>query len=267
MTRLAAVIGSPVAHSRSPAIHNAAFAALGLPWTYLAFEVPPGRTSAAVRGMRALVGFDGMSVTFPHKMAAAKEVDQLSPTALALGVVNTVVREDDGRLRGECTDGDGFVASLRASSLDPAGWRCVVVGAGGSARAIVRSLAQAKAAEVIVVNRTLDNAIKACSFAGAVGRVGDPSDASGADLVVNATPLGMSGGTEGFPVDPSLLSADQVVVDLVYEPAETPFGEAARARGARVMNGLGLLVHQAAVQFELWTGEPAPLEVLWAAAT
>ncbi len=266
MSKLAAVIGQPVAHSRSPAIHNAAFAALGLPWVYLAFEVAPGRVPQAVRGMRALAGFDGMSVTFPHKQAAAKEVDGLSPDALALGVVNTVVRDADGRLRGECTDGDGLVASLRESGFEPAGRRCCVVGAGGSSRSIVRSLARARAAEVVVVNRTRESAIRACAFAGPVGRVGDEDDLSAADLVVHATPVGMRGGPEGLPFDAARLRPDQLVVDLVYDPPDTPLLGAARARGSTAVNGLGMLVHQAAIQFRLWTSEPAPLDAMWAAA-
>lgn len=284
--RLAAVIGLPVVHSRSPAIHNAAFAALGLGWTYLAFDVPTGRVPQAVRGMRALVGFDGMSVTYPHKLAVAKEVDQLSPDSLALGVVNTVVRDPDGRLRGDSTDGPGFVASLAASDFDPGGKRCLIIGAGGSARAIVRSLARAGAAEVAVLNRTRENAIKACSFGGAVGRIGAPEDAARADLVVNATPLGMTSPVrvpttaEGeaaheraadenanrLPLAADLLGPHQLVVDLVYDPPITPFMVAATTAGAKAVNGLGLLVAQAALQFTLWTGEPAPLEVMRAAA-
>lgn len=265
-TRLAAVIGSPVAHSLSPAIHNAAFAALGLPWTYLAFEVAPGRVAQAVRGMRALAGFDGMSVTAPHKLAAANEVDGLSPDAMALGVVNTVVRQPDGRLRGESTDGPGLLASLVDSGFDPVGRRCVVIGAGGAARAITRSLARSGAAEVMVVNRTRENAIRTCAFAGAVGRVGEPQDVVNAELVVNATPLGMIGGDDDrLVLDPAHLREGQLVVDLVYDPPLTPFLQAARDRGATAVNGLGMLVHQAALQFSLWTGEDAPLGAMWAA--
>ena len=281
-TRLAAVIGSPVAHSRSPAIHNAAFAACGLKWIYAAFEVAKGRVPQAVRGMRALEGFDGMSVTSPHKLTVANEVDRLSPEAMALGVVNTVVREADGRLRGECTDGAGLVASLAESDFDPSGRRCMILGAGGSARSIARSLARARAGEVVVVNRTRANAISTCAFAGPVGRVGEPAEVMAMDLVVNAIPVGRtgpSGGGDGDAVDESpavdegraslidvsLLSATQLVVDLNYYPLVTPLLEAADAQGARTANGLAMLVHQAALQFTLWTGCEAPLKAMWSA--
>ncbi|MGQ0744401.1 MAG: shikimate dehydrogenase [Acidimicrobiales bacterium] len=264
--RLAAVIGQPVAHSRSPAIHNAAFAATGLNWTYVALEVAPNRVPQAIRGMAALGGFDGMSITHPHKQGAAREVDRASPDAVSLGVINTVVREADGRLRGENTDGTGLVASLLADDFDPGGRRCVILGAGGSARAIARALSRARAADVAVVNRTRANAIATCAFAGPVGRVGQAEDVERADLVINATPIGMTGGPEGLPVEAEHLHSGQMVVDLIYEPEQTALLVAAAGAGARTANGLGMLVHQAAAQFLLWTGVPAPLSVMWGAA-
>jgi len=265
-TRLAAVIGSPVRHSLSPAMHNAAFRAMGLDWIYLAFEVAPERVAAAAAGVRAL-GLGGLSVTIPHKAAVTAVMDELSPAAQAVGAVNTVVRTGNGRLRGENTDGAGFLASLADEGFDPAGRRCLVVGAGGAARAVVDALGGAGAAEVVVVNRSQARAHEVITLAGGVGRVGSPADVAEADLVVNATPLGLAGGeVDVLPVDVERLGAGQLVVDLIPNPLVTPLMAAARLRGASVAGGLGMLVHQGALAFELWTGVAAPLDVMRAAA-
>ena len=260
------MIGSPVARSLSPALHRAAFAAAGLDWAYLAFEVAPGRAPAAVDGMRALTGFDGLSVTHPHKLDVAEALERRSPTADALGAVNTVVRDPDGELAGHNTDGGGFLRSLADTGFDSAGRSCLLVGAGGAARAVAWALAAAGAAEVVVVNRTPERAAMLASLAGPAGRVGRAEEAAGCDLVVNATPLGMAGRTgDELPIDPSHLHAGQLVMDLVYDPAITPLLDAAEGRGAQAVNGLGMLVHQAALQFTLWTGEAAPLDAMFAA--
>jgi shikimate dehydrogenase len=260
------VIGNPVRHSLSPAMHNAAFRSAGLDWVYLAFEVARGQAVQAVAGARAL-GIDGLSVTMPHKADVAAAVDRLSPVAEALGVVNTVVRVGGG-LKGENTDGAGLLRALHDDEgFDPAGRRCLVIGAGGAARAVVRALSEAGAVEVVVVNRTAANAEAAAALAGPVGRVGVAADAREADLVVSAVPLGMAGADEHtLPLDPADLGPGQLVVDLVSNPAVTPLVVAARARGARSVNGLGMLVHQAALQFRLWTGEDAPVDVMRSAA-
>ncbi|HEV3400421.1 MAG TPA: shikimate dehydrogenase [Acidimicrobiales bacterium] len=269
-TQLAAVVGDPVRHSVSPAMHNAAFRALGLDWVFVAFEVPAGEALTALAGARAL-GLQGLSVTMPHKADVAAGVDRLTPAAQAVGAVNTVVRRPRGVLEGDNTDGTGLVDALRSDEgFDPGGRRCLVVGAGGAARAVIRALAETGATEVVVVNRSPDRAEAAAALAGPVGRVGSPGDAAGADLVVNATPVGMglSGppGEEELPLDPSDLGPGQMVVDLIYHPPLTRFVELARARGATAVNGLGMLVHQAARAFRLWTGEDPPLPVLSAAA-
>ena len=266
-TRVIGIIGDPVRHSVSPAIHNAAFAAAGLDWVFLAFLVEAGSARDALRGVRAL-GLDGLSVTMPHKTAVARLVDRCSATAARLGAVNTVVSEG-GTLVGHSTDGPGFLDALRADhAIDPSGMRCVVLGAGGAARAIVLALADAGAAQVTVVNRTPRSARQAASLAGPVGRVGRPEDATAADLVVNATSVGMgeSGQTGQMPVDPGLIQSGQTVVDIVYHPMVTPLLRAATARGATAIGGLGMLVHQAAHAFRLWTGQDPPLGVMSAAA-
>ncbi|MGH9080363.1 MAG: shikimate dehydrogenase family protein, partial [Acidimicrobiales bacterium] len=171
---------------------------------------------------------------------------------------------------GDNTDGAGLVAALsRGEHFDPVGRRCLVVGAGGAARAVVAALADAGAAEVVVVNRTAARGAAAAALAGPAGRSGESTDASGCDLVVNATPLGMAGAVTGdggvWPIDPGLLRAGQTVVDLVYHPAMTPWLHAAQDRGATVANGRGMLVHQAALQLAAWTGLDPPVEGMWAA--
>lgn len=263
-TRVAAVIGDPVRHSLSPVIHNAAFEAAGLDWVFVAFEVPAGGGAAAVAAMRAL-GLGGLAVTMPHKSDVARAVDRLTPVASRLGAVNTVAWSGD-ELVGDSTDGAGFLDALRADEgFDPAGRRCLVVGAGGAARAVILALAEAGAAEVVVANRTRSRAEAAVAVAPGVARLGTPDAAAAADLVVNATPLGM-GGDQTLPVDPARLGPGQVVVDLVYHPLVTPLLVAARARGAVAVGGLGMLIHQAAHQFRRWTGEDPPLGVMSAAA-
>jgi shikimate dehydrogenase len=261
-TAVAGVIGAPVGHSLSPALHNAAFEALGLDWTYVAFEVAPGDAGRALDGMRAL-GLRGLSVTMPHKEDVARLVDERSDDANALGAVNCVVPRD-GRLVGENTDGPGFLDALRDASFDPSGTRCVVIGAGGAARAVVLALARAGAAQVGVANRTSSRGEAAAALAGPAGRAVSLGAVRGADLVVNATPIGMV--DDALPLDPGLLGAGQLVTDLVYHPTVTPLLAAAAAQGASTLNGLGMLVHQAARAFELWTGERPPIGVMQAAA-
>jgi len=248
-------------------MHNAAFAELGLDWAYVALEVRPGDVPAALAGMRAL-GLGGLSVTIPHKAAALAEVDEASEAAVAVGAVNTVVPVGDGsRLRGENTDVAGFLASLADEGFDPAGRPCLVVGAGGAARAVVHGLAGAGAAEVVVVNRSPERGEEAVALAGDAGRPGTVADVAGADLVVNATPLGLAGSDSAtLPLDPARLHQGQLVVDLVPNPAVTPLMVAAQEAGARVAGGLGMLVHQGALAFELWTGQPAPVAVMRRAA-
>lgn len=262
-TRLAGVIGWPVRHSVSPAIHNAAFDALGLDWCYLALPVPPGRAGEAIAGMDAL-GIEGLSVTMPHKAPVAAVVDRLTGDAASLGAVNCVFRDGD-TLVGDNTDGGGFVDSLLDAGVEPDGMTCVVVGAGGAGRAVVRGLVAAGAGRVVVVNRRRDRATQAASLAGGRGAVGDPSSVAGADLVVNATPLGM-GDDARSPIDVETLADGAVVADLVYHPRVTPLLAAAEAAGHRTVGGLGMLVHQAARAFARWTGEDAPLEAMRDAA-
>ena len=268
------VIGSPVAHSLSPLLHNSAFAALGLAdsWRSYAFEVPPGQAAPALVTMRRNA-ITGLSVTMPHKADVAALVDECSDVARLLAAVNCIHRRQD-RLYGTNTDGEGFLASLaRGAAFEATDKRCVVVGAGGAARAVVLALAHAGAADVAVVNRTPERAFEAAALAGSQGRAVDLTEgaiadaATLADLVVNATPVGMNGvGATDWLVAPGLLGAGQVAADLVYAPRPTAWLSEAAAVGATTLDGLGMLVHQAAAQLLLWTGENPPVEAMWRAA-
>jgi len=289
-TAVAGVIGDPVAHSLSPVLHNAAFRTLGLDWVYVALPVPQGRGQAAVAAMADL-GLRGLSVTMPHKAAAAAACERLTPVAERLGVANTVTNMA-GHLVGDSTDGVGFLDSLAELGWAPAGQRCLVLGAGGAARAVVLALAEAGAASVVVVARKPGQAQECAALAGHVGQVGTAEAVDGTDLVVNATPVGMKGkapsevagasdnqgevertgeaeaaymGPLPFGLDPSRLGRGQLVADLVYAPATTPLLAAARRAGARTCGGLGMLLHQAAHQFTIWTGQEAPVSQMSAA--
>lgn len=270
-------------------MHNAAFAALGLDWVYVPLAVPPERLADAVRGLRAM-GFIGSNATVPHKPALAQLMDELTPVAAAIGSVNTVVVRPDGSLLGDSTDGYGFMADLQAHGVTIGEWanrrmgesvnqgvvcrRALVIGAGGAARAVVFALAEAGAA-VAIVNRTVAHAEELCRmtttalpqakvsahpFPDALGRL-----AADADLIVNTTSLGLHGDADPLPWDPAVsFRPGQVVYDLIYN-VRTPFLRLAEAAGARAIDGLGMLVHQGARSFELWTGRPAPVEAMFAA--
>jgi shikimate dehydrogenase len=274
---LVGVIGSPVQHSLSPLLHNTAFGVLGLDWQSMAFEVPDGAAAEALGAMREL-GMAGLSVTMPHKAAVAGLVDELSDVAARLDAVNCVVNRD-GVLTGTNTDGEGFLASLhRAAGFDAAGTRCLVVGAGGAARAVVLALAGSGAEEVAVLNRTASKAAGVAELAGRAGRVVEVANESSvkaavakADVVVNATPVGMTGVASGegssWLVPPSLMHPGQLVADLVYDPRPTPWLAEVARTGATTVDGLGMLVHQAAAQLRLWTGMDPPVEAMWQAVT
>ena len=276
--RVAAVIGDPARHSRSPAIHNAAFAAAGIDWVYTAFEVPAGGGAAALEAMRVLQ-LAGLSVTMPLKAEVAEAADLRDDEVEVLGAANCIVPLDDGRLRAANTDAAGFIAGLNADAgLEPEGLRVVLLGAGGAARAVAWGLAAAGAAEVAVINRTPSKARAAADIANATGEAGQPGRVgsldgiAAADMVVNATSVGMGAdaahpGRSAMPCDPTLLRPGQVAVDLVYEPLETAWLAALRRRGVEAHNGLSMLAYQAAAAFELWTGIEAPVDVMRQAAT
>jgi shikimate dehydrogenase len=263
-TRVAGVVGDPVRHSLSPVLHNAAYRELGLDWVYVAFEVPDGATRGALEAMRTL-DLAGLSVTMPHKTAAAACCDELSDDAAALHSVNTVSIGSGGRLVGDSTDGEGFLRSLRDAGHDPAGASVVLLGAGGAARAVARALGRA-GARVVVCARKPDAAALAAQLGAGQSRpwAERSGAAAAATFVVNATPVGM--GADELPLPLDALHPGQVLADLVYHPLETELLRGARNQGAEVVDGLGMLVHQAALQIERWTGHSAPIAAMRAAA-
>jgi shikimate dehydrogenase len=265
-TKLAAVIGDPVDHSRSPAIHNAAFAVRGLDWRYVAFRVRAGHGGDAIEAMRVL-GIEGLSVTMPHKADVARRVDERTAAAEALGVCNCVFRRDD-RLVGDSTDGDGFVRSLLAETdRTVVGAAVIVFGAGGAARSIVEALGRAGAGSIGIINRTAAAAAAAAALAPSA-TVASMADVPDAEIIVNASSIGMLGGPapDRCPLDPALLRDHQLVADIVYTPRTTPLLAAARERGIETLGGIPMLVHQAVAQFEYWTGVDAPVDAMRAAA-
>ncbi len=263
-TRVAGIIGDPVGHSRSPAIWNAAFRACGLDWLFVAFPVAAGSAPAALAGAKAL-GISALTVTMPHKSDAAACCDELTDTAKELGAVNAIANRD-GALTGDSTDGQGFLRSLEEHGLEPSGRHAVVLGAGGAGRAIAHALGAAGVHVTVAARRAkaADDAAALAPGGRGVALDAVEPELRAADLVVNATPLGMNG--EPPPFDVAVLDGTAVVADTVYHPLETPLLAAARARGLTCVDGLGMLVHQAAIAFELFTGSDAPLEAMRAAA-
>ena len=259
----AGVLGWPLEHTLSPVIHNAAFRALGLDWAYFAWPVEPSLIGDAVRGLRAL-GSAGANVTMPHKEAVIEHLDALEGDAQATGAVNTIENRN-GTLIGHNTDVSGFRAMLvQDIGLSVSGKRAVVLGAGGAARAVVKALHD-DGADVGVVARRVELAerLREEIDVEVIAWSDSLEAARTADLVVNATPLGMHGED---PLPTCSFNADQTIVDLVYNPPVTPLVERARAAGADSWGGLGMLVHQAAASFRIWTGQEPPIEMMSAAA-
>jgi shikimate dehydrogenase len=249
LTALAGVLGWPVAHSRSPAMQNAAFRALGLDWHYVKLPVPPELFEQTVRALPAS-GYRGANVTIPHKLAAVELADSASEAARAIGAANTLTFAD-GAIHADNTDAGGFLAALGES---PRGRSALVLGAGGAARAVVWALKDAGASDVAVWNRTAERAREL--DARAVERPGP------AEIVVNATSVGLhDDDLSSLPLD--TVGTPQLACDLVYRPAgETPFAAWAARVGARVVDGLEVLVRQGALSFEIWTGREAPLDAM-----
>ena len=270
-TTLTGVLGGPsqVKLSLSPAIHNAAFKDLDMDWVYLPFGPEPEELETAIRGLAAS-GVRGMNVTMPHKVPAMAVMDRVAPSAQKVGALNTIeVRA--GQLIGHNTDGDGLVRFLEKDlGVTLADAHAVIVGAGGSARAAVSSLGEAGVAHLCVLARNPARAEELRPLAGnvifeAADLFVDPARwVTQATVIVNATPLGQDNEPPVIPT--GAISRDAVVVDLVYRPPVTPLIRGARDRGAVAHSGLGMLLHQAALSFEIWTGVEAPMEAMSAAA-
>lgn len=269
-TKVVGVFGYPVRHSLSPAMHNAAFQELGLDFVYVPFNVHPDNLEAAVRGIRALQ-IVGVNVTIPHKESVIRFLDWVSPEAQQISSVNTV-HNSEGLLRGYSTDGQGFIESLGQMAAEVVGKKVVVLGAGGSARAIVNALA-VRGCQVTVANRTLSRAIEMVEALKAklgehpIHAVQIESEEArhaveGANFLVNCTSVGMFPHTDEQPVPSEWLHKGLLVYDLIYNPMETKLLQAARKVGCKVMNGIKMLVYQGAISFRIWTGLEPPIKAM-----
>ena len=262
------LIGQPVGHSVSPAMQNAGFRSVGLDWSYELLETTPAELAGAVAGLRA-DDCAGANVTIPHKQAIVERLDGVTPRARAIAAVNTVVKKD-GKLIGDNTDGYGFAQGLREASVDPHNKRVAILGAGGAARAAAVTLAEAGAERITLLNRSMPRVQALAEFlrasfpAVAIG-VNDESALSAAQLIVNATPVGMWPYEDESPLR-SAFPAGAVAIELVYRPLETRFLRQAAQAGAQTVDGLGMLVHQGAAAFKLWTGRDAPVDLMLEAA-
>lgn len=274
-TSIVGLIGWPTGHSVSPIMHNAAFDALELDWRYVPLPVstePVERIAEAVAGLRAL-GLRGANVTVPHKQAVMPYLDQLTEAASVIGAVNTIIVQPDGCLLGDNTDAPGFIADLRDNGVDPQGKRVLLLGAGGSARAVVYGLATAGATAITIANRTLDRAtelaatlqprvpdcpLQTCALPDGLADV-----AHDCDLIVNCTSLGMTPNVDELPwVEDLPFQSNQAVYDLVYNPRQTRLLAHAARDGAQSIGGIGMLVWQGAIAFERWTGITPPIDVM-----
>jgi shikimate dehydrogenase len=268
-TSICALIGDPVEHTMSPAMHNAAFKELGLDYVYLPFRVKPEQLSQAVHGLRAL-NVHGFNVTIPHKVAVIPLLDNLDPVAEKIGAVNTVVNYD-GKLKGYNTDAEGFLRALLENGIKPGGKKVVILGAGGASRAISYILA-GKGACLTILNRQqeLDWAQNIADLIKEdFGRTVDVLELGhlagvlkGVDILVNATSVGMSPASNQSLVPAALLGKVPVVVDIVYNPIKTRLLKDAAAAGAKTISGIDMLVWQGALAFEKWTGRIAPVELI-----
>jgi len=257
-TRVIAIFGHPVSHSLSPAMHNSAFREMGLDYCYIALDVLPSELRAAIEGVRAM-DIAGLNITVPHKEAVMPMLDKVDPEASFIGAVNTIVNRS-GKLIGYNTDGRGFMRSLEEESVDVAGKRVLLVGAGGAARAISWYLAES-GSDLSIYNRTTERAellvgdlainFKNVRTAEGLEELGE------ADIVINSTSLGLKP-EDALPFEPSALKQDAIVVDLIYR--DTPLILEARKSGHKAINGLGMLLWQGVLASELWTGHAPPHE-------
>ena len=269
-TKIVGLIGYPVEHSKSPLMHNAAFESLGLDFIYFLFSVRPHYLKEAVMGLRAL-NVVGANVTIPYKEEVIKYLDEITPEAKFIGAVNTI-HNREGKLIGYNTDGQGFITSLLTDGrVKLEGQKVLLIGAGGAGKAVAVKVAEREVERLVITDKIVERA-KAL-----VGELREnipdcpvyailPSDKEfpktlfGSTLLINATPVGMK---EGDPcvIDPEYLHKDLFIYDVIYN-RETPLIEAAKKRGLRALGGIGMLIHQGAASFEIWTGQKAPIEVM-----
>lgn len=268
------VFGHPIAHSLSPVMHNAAIRALNIDYVYVPFHVMPEKLAEAVDGIRAMV-IAGVNVTIPHKERVIGYLDEVSRYSQRIRSVNTIANVD-GYLKGDTTDGPGFLRSAEAEWGKLDGCKTLILGAGGSAKAVTFALAEI-GCRIVIANRTRERAEELAGCLGQVFEAGEfrvtgldgqelCEELSGVDLVVNTTSVGMHPDTDGIPMPPELLHPNLLVYDLVYNPARTRLVVEAERRGAKALTGLKMLVYQGALSFEMWTGIEPPVDVMEGAA-
>ncbi len=259
-TRLTGIIGYPVRHSLSPEMHNAAFEYLGLNYCYLAMEVKPENIKYAVEGLKAL-GFVGVNVTVPHKQAVIPFIDVIDEEAKFIGAINTI-KNEQGRLIGYNTDGKGFIQSLKEEGIDPSGMEVLILGAGGAARAVGYSLVH-KVSRMYIYNRTeergMELAVRLKKMNPEVFFTKNLDYCKVCDMVINATSAGLKD-SDPLPIDADYLTQGQIVYDLIYR--ETPLLREAKQKGCKVIDGTGMLLHQGAEAFRIWTGVEPPVKVM-----
>ena len=269
-TKIIGIIGDPIKHSRSPQIHNAAITALGLDYVYVPFHVQPDDLGAAIEGFKA-TNVVGINVTIPHKQNVISYLDEISREATLIGAVNTLIFKDGGII-GENTDAPGFLQAMEEEGLDvPQGGSAVIIGAGGSARAVVVALALAGIRTICIANRTVSRAIALATDLSeqtdaSIYGIGldDPklSNAVGtSQLIVNTASTSMDV-SHPLLIDPEWLEPQSIVYDIVYTPPETRLLQAAAEKDCHTIGGLGMLVHQGAIAFERWTGVNPPVETM-----
>ena len=272
-TMVCGLIGDPVEHSLSPIMHNAAFEELKLDYVFLAFKVEVAEVTNAIRGVRAL-GIHGLNVTMPHKNAVIKYLDELDPTAKTIASVNTILNKA-GRLFGFNTDGVGALNALEQNVVVVKGKKILLLGAGGAAKAIAYTLSQ-EADELVILNRTprpvteLSDRLKQKFNKKISADVLTPKTVKAnlveADVIINATSIGMEPNADQTMVAPEWLKPDLTLMDIVYNPFETKLVKDAKAAGAKVVSGVEMLIYQGAASFEIWTACKAPVEVMRKAA-
>jgi len=268
-TRVCGIIGDPVEHSLSPVMHNAAFEELNLDFVYVTFRVGKGELTEAIAGARSL-DLHGLNVTMPHKNAVISHLDEIDSTAKSIGAVNTILNKERS-LIGYDTDGVGALKALKENGLAPTGKKLLLLGAGGAGRAIAFQAAQ-EMEELVILNRAPQKAKELAEFlrkefnkkivANAFSTEIIKKELRDADILVNATPVGMHPDVSQSLVSTSSLRSDLWVMDIIYNPLETKLAKDAKAVGAKVISGIEMLVYQGAASFEIWTNHPAPVKVM-----
>jgi shikimate dehydrogenase len=270
-TKLTGLIGYPIGHTLSPLLHNSAYKHLNLNWCYLPLQVKKADLHDALAGLKAL-SFVGVNITMPHKESVLEYMDELDSFAQLVGAINAI-HIIEGKFIGYNTDAQGFLLSLKKDArFKSKNKRVLVVGAGGAAKAVAIALATEEASQITILNRTLERAVQLANFIEKKFLAIDVQALSfedklapvisKADLIVNATPIGMELEQTNYPIPVDFLHPSQLVFDLIYKPVKTPFLREAEEKGANILNGLGMLLYQGAAAFEIWTGVKAPVDVM-----